>query len=252
MKFLDIPEEFGGGTSTAFSKDCHGNRDVTFEYKDRVLELRKLLGLETPAPVNSQQARERGLSVWIRAEPCSRYGHPGIRTLKGECYFCVEQRNRKSPRQQALARKETWYQPNEPCPNCGQLARRRVNDGLCLGCNPGVTPRDIGGSPRQQAISDGKAWYTPTEPCKRCGQIAERRVDNGTCRGCQERRDKAPDQRRTPATVLMESSPDLIISRDDARTLGMPVFRTGEPCKHGHEGFRYVSTGNCIDCLRGR
>jgi len=29
-----------------------------------------------------------------------------------------------------------------------------------------------------------------------------------------------------------------------------PFYYTGEPCKYGHRSYRYVSTGNCVECLR--
>jgi hypothetical protein len=50
---------------------------------------------------------------------------------------------------------------------------------------------------------------------------------------------------------MMENAPDMIISREDARKLQLKVFRTGEPCRRGHRGFRWTSTGNCIPCAKG-
>jgi hypothetical protein len=41
-----------------------------------------------------------------------------------------------------------------------------------------------------------------------------------------------------------------ILSRAEAAGLGQIQFFTGKPCKHGHVSPRYVSTGNCIQCLR--
>ena len=42
-----------------------------------------------------------------------------------------------------------------------------------------------------------------------------------------------------------------IIDRDKARALGLTRFFTGEPCKHGHVVERYVSSGGCVECVRG-
>jgi hypothetical protein len=51
---------------------------------------------------------------------------------------------------------------------------------------------------------------------------------------------------------MMRDTPDTVISREMAKGLGFKVFRTGRACKRGHAAFRYVSTGGCIDCHKGR
>jgi hypothetical protein len=45
-----------------------------------------------------------------------------------------------------------------------------------------------------------------------------------------------------------------IISRDQAKALGLKRYFTGEPCRHGHIAERYVSSGNgnCLECGRAR
>lgn len=40
-----------------------------------------------------------------------------------------------------------------------------------------------------------------------------------------------------------------IISRKEARALGLKHFFTGQPCIRGHIAIRYVSKNNCRDCL---
>lgn len=111
-------------------------------------------------------------------------------------------------------------------------------------------------TPRQVAIREGRKWYTPETPCNACHQIVERRVDNGVCRGCMKSPGNGPapdstDHRRTPDSVMMEDCPDLIISKADARLAGFKVYRTGKACKKGHTAYRYISTGTCVQCLRG-
>lgn len=44
----------------------------------------------------------------------------------------------------------------------------------------------------------------------------------------------------------------LKISRQDAARLGRKTYRTGKPCKNGHDSFRYVSTGQCVACMSDR
>lgn len=41
-----------------------------------------------------------------------------------------------------------------------------------------------------------------------------------------------------------------LISRDQARNLGLRHFFTGEPCYRGHTDRRFVSTGRCTTCNR--
>jgi hypothetical protein len=50
----------------------------------------------------------------------------------------------------------------------------------------------------------------------------------------------------------MTVDPPRIISRDEARALGLKRFFTGKPCKHGHVAERRVSTYACVECDRTR
>ena len=43
-----------------------------------------------------------------------------------------------------------------------------------------------------------------------------------------------------------------IISRAEARALGLKRYFTGEPCKRGHVAERGVSCPGCMECIRGR
>ena len=43
-----------------------------------------------------------------------------------------------------------------------------------------------------------------------------------------------------------------IISRSEAKALGLKEYYTGKPCKHGHIAERYVSTRQCVECMRLR
>jgi hypothetical protein len=43
-----------------------------------------------------------------------------------------------------------------------------------------------------------------------------------------------------------------IISRNEARALGLKRFFTGKPCKHGHVAENGVSDGQCVMCMRAR
>lgn len=43
-----------------------------------------------------------------------------------------------------------------------------------------------------------------------------------------------------------------IITRAEAKAQGLKRYFTGKPCKHGHVAERYLSTGQCVECLRER
>jgi len=43
-----------------------------------------------------------------------------------------------------------------------------------------------------------------------------------------------------------------IITRSEARSLGLPTYFTGKPCKRGHIDARHVSSRACCTCTRDR
>lgn len=131
-----------------------------------------------------------------------------------------------------------YWQP-DPGPLCGHNGKMTLH-GKCYDCEQIKT-----NSPRQQAIKNGERWYTPDEPCPKCGQRADRYVDNGRCQGCDTKRG-------TVEKPVYQQFPDMIIDRETARTNGFNAYRTGKPCRRGHNGWRYVSSGNCVECLRER
>jgi hypothetical protein len=38
-------------------------------------------------------------------------------------------------------------------------------------------------------------------------------------------------------------------SQSKALLLGVPKYKTGKPCKHGHVGERWTLTGGCCQCI---
>ena len=48
------------------------------------------------------------------------------------------------------------------------------------------------------------------------------------------------------------ATPPNIISRDEARALGLKRYFTGKPCKHGHVAERGVNGPGCMECTRER
>jgi hypothetical protein len=63
--------------------------------------------------------------------------------------------------------------------------------------------------------------------------------------------DDKPEAARDEGDYQLSNSRN-IISRDEAKALGLKRYFTGEPCKHGHIAERYVSSGDCLECGRAR
>lgn len=43
-----------------------------------------------------------------------------------------------------------------------------------------------------------------------------------------------------------------IKNREDAARNGDRYFYSGTPCKYGHLGMRYVTSGNCVECVKAK
>jgi hypothetical protein len=239
-----LERDFEGGwsfvdkfTETALSDDW-------MEYINTLKQKADELGVDLKIPSGNPKCRKCGGLHLCRADT-------------GRCISCmvVDKGKRMvadmSPRQRAIIEGKQWYIPTTPCKTCGELAERNVATGRCSSCmvaNKGKR-RVVNMSPRKKAIIEGQRWYIPTTPCKTCGELAERKVATGACSNCINRDE---DGRATPESELMRTEPNAIISKEQAKMLGLKVYRTGRPCNKGHTGWRYVSTNSCIDCLRGR
>lgn len=138
----------------------------------------------------------------------------------------------------------------DPCKQHGHI--RVMHDGdECVQCTGTLRPRE-------QAIKDGHEFFASSSKCPNCNTFTLRNTVSRQCVKCDYTpHDSLPpsptedDNRATPDTIMMRESPDLVMSKEDAISYGFKVYRTGKPCKHGHTAWRYVSTGNCIECLRG-
>lgn len=132
-----------------------------------------------------------------------------------------------------------FYWAPFPGKYCGHVGMKTLS-GACYQCE--MEKADRPKSPRQVAKDKGEIWYQP-EPGDLClnGHNAPRRVNNGSCMTCEGYEPK-------PAPIW-KTSPDLIISREDAKARGLTVYRTGQPCKRGHADWRYVSNGGCLVCM---
>lgn len=129
-----------------------------------------------------------------------------------------------------------------PCKKHGHVHLIDPSTGSCHFCKGA-------GSSRKQSEALKLEWYIPSNECTACGTLALKHIDTGECKHCG---DTPTDKRETADSVMMRESPDMVLTRTDSIDMGFKVYRTGEPCRKGHHGWRYNSTGNCIDCLRGK
>lgn len=217
---------------------------------------------QSPYPLTRQEAILEGVAKYWPMEPCPVHGDTAegkepVVYVVSELRSCCSQPGAIAAYNQAVLHGEPasvsdahargldyyWATPLEN-PLCGHAGKRTL-DGKCYECSSSRN-----NSPRQQAKVGGFIWYTPApdDPCPK-GHHAPRRVATGSCQQCEEDEKQA---RKTGRELPMHRDPafaDFIMDRATAEALGLKVFRTGEPCKKGHRGFRYVSTGNCIDCM---
>jgi len=187
-------------------------------------------GTDYMSPVTTREdAIARKIPVYISPDPC-KYGHVGLKTITGKCYFCRESSD--SPRQQAIRAGQKWYMPTDPCSKCGQVALRRVQDGQCANCKPPI--KTVNDSPRQQAIRAGEKWYMPTDPCPHCNKTALRRVHDSRCSGCHPQKSR----------VERSNSP-----RQQAMRSGQKWYMPTDPCLHcGKTVLRRVNDSRCSGC----
>lgn len=134
-----------------------------------------------------------------------------------------------------------YYYTWECCDRGPHPFKKEIKTGRCMTCRDSQMK-----NLRAAARAKGALFYIPSKKCPTCKTRTKRAVDTDQCQKCIEPIDYD--------TLVMESSPELVISRPEAKALGWGVYRTGVPCKRGHQGFRYVSSTNCIEChkLRGK
>lgn len=232
---------------------------------DVILDDGRVIGSQYPH--SREDAIKEGIALWQPMPPvkCPRPLHGCcllLFVISGVSLCCAQRDSVDAYREarangepttpgQAQERGLDYYWVGKHGTYCGHLGKRTIA-GKCWYCEQ--AKRDAPPSPRQIALAAGATWYDPA-PGDVCpaGHQAPRRVANGSCQQC-EQEQRGPDNRRTPATDvdIRALCPELVINRDDARTAGFTVFRTGESCKRGHFGWRYISTGGCIDCKEGR
>lgn len=172
-------------------------------------------------PINIDQALRYGVDYYYTSTPCKRGFHfmtPHIKT--GRCAICA---HNKKPK----------------------LVKETPDQKLMRETPDAIITRDF-------AIRNSLGVFRTGLPCKN-GHTGWRYRSTSGCIPCL--RGEAPliqFKKETPDQKLMRETPNAVITREAAALVGLGVFRTGLPCKHGHTGWRYRSTSGCIPCLRGQ
>jgi len=96
-----------------------------------------------------------------------------------------------------------------------------------------------------EAIACGVDYYYTPRMCNKGRHFIMPHIRTGRCVACVKDKPLTPDQ------VVMRDYPNMLVSRESAEAFGYKVFRTGYPCRNGHKGWRYVSSGACISCISG-
>lgn len=91
--------------------------------------------------------------------------------------------------------------------------------------------------------------YVSPMPCDH-GHVGAK-IGQGHCLVCLQE-ETARGGMHAQIDALMYGAPELELSRAMASRYGLPVYRSGRGCAHGHSGWRYVSTASCVECLRER
>lgn len=215
------------------------------------------LGRLSYFPTSKEVAFRDGLSKYLRpaSSPRCHCGCEGLYVETDECIFCMAKQKwdeySRHPEEHPVTLEGATYFGSdfvitpEPCKDGAHLVARFVDgrDG-CAICKSRL-------SPRQMALRHNEKWYLPNKPCVHCRQRAMRRVQDGKCEGCFPLKPQA-HKMDEPTRMLMENAPDTVMDRDLAKTMGLTAYRSGQFCKYGHAGWRYISTRGCITCHRQR
>jgi len=233
----------------------------------------KISGEGSTVPWSAAEAIEHGFTRWMDRDGCfecdiaGRHGRK-IRYVEGNhCTMCANIRfnliwslwcqgepSRPEPwafgLEGAAKAGTSWYfgSPNHPalCENGPHPRKTHIKTLRCVACDESARKMAaLQRGPRAAARAAGYPTYIPTETCPACGQLAPRNVVNNSCHGC-----KGEDKRRSQSQRFAEENPEFVIDKETAKALGFTLYRTGNHCRKGHAAYRYVSTGNCLECLK--
>jgi len=214
---------------------------------------------QLPLPPSPEEARKHNEARYWSNKPCTACNNltPIRYVLGDDCFGCAQVAFKEGlfyalndptdvpediPTTPAEANDMglDFYFTGDACKKANHAEKKSTISGKCMNCPTR--------SPRQQAIANGDRQYIPATPCKHCHTLAPRLVTTSGCTGCAAPPRKPGKPAHEPSAILMRDCKDIVIGRKEARAMGFNVYRTGQACNRGHNVFRYVSTGGCIEC----
>jgi len=103
-------------------------------------------------------------------------------------------------------------------------------------------------SARQAAIAAGLPIYFSPKPCPK-GHVGFHYIA-GACQICARElstKNNKKKQAQDPISIARRARAEC---RREAILAGATRYSSGQPCRNGHMAERYVSTGECIECLK--
>lgn len=229
---------------------------------------------------NRAKAKANGEAIYHHTFPCRSCATNIRKTSSNRCVKCNPAKPRERSEEQALmednpltlftyeearAKDSKVYRTGERCSR-GHKGWRYTSSRACIDCKNGVaeTNREYSEEKRPEevylrnnnrttlsrdvAVQLGYKLYKTNRPCKN-HHVGFRRVVGGACVDCQ--RGIIAEDWNEPGEQLMRRDPNRIIRRELALTLGIKVYRTGEPlsCEHGL-AWKYVDTSSCVECTK--
>lgn len=163
---------------------------------------------------------------------------------------------------EAIALNIGRYVTSEKCPKCRLYpVARYVDSNECVQCADTQSREDWRlwqqGAPGRpdpfpitlsEAVKTKVNYYYIPRLCNGGHHFIRKHIKTGRCVTCAE--SIAPKKVSNAVHTLMDNHPEMIVDKESAAVMGMPVFRTGLPCRRGHKGWRYVNGGACLTCMR--
>lgn len=205
--------------------------------------------------VSRAEARERGLRCFFTGVPCVNGHLVHRRVSNGQCSACAGIAHKKCRLKDptAFLRASRKWRLANPTYHKEYMAARpgRREKSPVSGHDVAVGPT----LPRtySEARSAKSARYYTGEPCQH-GHFSVRLLSNQSCLQCSDARKRArrerekaikPPERHTVLQVLHDGP---VISRKEARLLGLRRFFTGTACEWDHVAERHVASNGCYAC----
>ena len=102
------------------------------------------------------------------------------------------------------------------------------------------------------AVALGEISYRGSRHCPTCRGLQRRVIDRACVKCGAPRVARKKRVREVEVARGRNEKGTAAFARYAAREAGERLFQSALPCRHGHSGPRYVSSGGCVECVRQR